>query len=56
MNYATRFEQFPTLLAYAEKASEIGPLIACAKSSGVQAVPRTGGHQYVHSSTRIASK
>ena len=41
-----RFEQFPALLAYVKIVDEVAPLIQCAKSMGVKAVPRNGGHRY----------
>ena len=40
-----RFEEFPSLIAYASDASEVPALIQCAKGSNVKAVPRNGGHQ-----------
>ena len=51
---STRFEQFPALLAYVKDANEVAPLIQCAKSMGVKAVPRNGGHRYVHPSDSMS--
>ncbi|KAL2869029.1 FAD-binding oxidoreductase [Aspergillus lucknowensis] len=39
-------EQLPVLIAYADDAEEIAPLIQCAQAAGVKAVPRTGGHSF----------
>lgn len=41
----SRFEQFPTLIAYVKDAAEVAPLIRCAQSGGIKTVPRNGGHQ-----------
>ena len=41
----SRFDQFPALIAYVNDAKEVPPLIECARSTGVKAVPRNGGHQ-----------
>ncbi|PLB49864.1 FAD-binding domain-containing protein [Aspergillus steynii IBT 23096] len=41
-----QFTEFPLLIAYAEKAEEVGKLVKCAKKAGVKAVPRTGGHSF----------
>lgn len=40
-----RFDQMPALIAYASHASQVAPLIRCARRSRVKAVPRAGGHQ-----------
>ncbi|KAL8762949.1 MAG: hypothetical protein Q9194_007454 [Teloschistes cf. exilis] len=40
-----QFEQFPALIAYVKDAAEVAPLIRCAQSAGIKAVPRNGGHQ-----------
>ena len=52
MYSSPRFEQFPVLLAYVKDTNEVAPLIECAKSVGVKAVPRNGGHRY-YSSFRL---
>ncbi|KAK1519932.1 hypothetical protein CPAR01_15425 [Colletotrichum paranaense] len=44
---AIQFTQMPVLIAYAEKPYEVAPLIQCAKTSGIKAVPRTGGHHFL---------
>ncbi|KAL0778115.1 hypothetical protein CaCOL14_005768 [Colletotrichum acutatum] len=44
---AIQFTQMPVLIAYAEKSYEVAPLIQCAKTSGIKAVPRTGGHHFL---------
>lgn len=40
-----RFDQMPALIAYASHASQVAPLIQCARRSRVKPVPRAGGHQ-----------
>ncbi|KAK5987508.1 FAD-linked oxidoreductase pytB [Cladobotryum mycophilum] len=42
-----QFEQFPSLIAYAKDASEVSPLLLCAKRTGHKAVPRTGAHHFL---------
>ncbi|KAJ6440488.1 ubiquitin-conjugating enzyme [Purpureocillium lavendulum] len=42
-----QFNQLPLLIAYADDASQVAPLISCAKKAGVKAVPRTGGHHFM---------
>ncbi|KAL2873112.1 hypothetical protein SGCOL_011734 [Colletotrichum sp. CLE4] len=44
---AIQFTQMPVLIAYAEKPYEVAPLIQCAKTNGIKAVPRTGGHHFL---------
>ncbi|GJN76287.1 FAD linked oxidase domain protein [Purpureocillium lilacinum] len=42
-----QFNQLPLLIAYADDASQVAPLISCAKKAGIKAVPRTGGHHFM---------
>ncbi|KAJ3579188.1 hypothetical protein NPX13_g1385 [Xylaria arbuscula] len=44
---AIQFKELPTLIAYAEKVPEVQGLVKCAKSAGVKAVPRSGGHHFL---------
>ncbi|KAL2758013.1 hypothetical protein ACRALDRAFT_1080023 [Sodiomyces alcalophilus JCM 7366] len=44
---AIQDEQLPALIAFAQHKDEVGPLINCAKSHGVQPVPRSGGHHFL---------
>jgi FAD/FMN-containing dehydrogenase len=39
-------KEFPLLIAYAEKASEVPKLVKCAQAAGIKAVPRSGGHSF----------
>lgn len=41
-----QFDELPVLLAYAQESKEIAPLIRCAKTAGIKAVPRAGGHSF----------
>ncbi|KAA8649457.1 hypothetical protein EYZ11_007756 [Aspergillus tanneri] len=41
-----QFTELPVLIAYAEKADEVGRLVKCAQVAGVKAVPRSGGHSF----------
>ncbi|KJZ78756.1 hypothetical protein HIM_02147 [Hirsutella minnesotensis 3608] len=41
-----QFKQMPLLIAYANEASQVAPLVKCAQKAGVKAVPRTGGHHF----------
>ncbi|KAI0398139.1 hypothetical protein F5Y17DRAFT_412460 [Xylariaceae sp. FL0594] len=42
-----QFKEFPTLIAYAEKTSEVQGLVKCAKRTNRKAVPRSGGHHFL---------
>lgn len=46
-NEGHSFEEYPAMVAYATKKTEIAPLVKCAQSTGYRATPRSGGHQYV---------
>ncbi|KAL8725326.1 MAG: hypothetical protein Q9166_007432 [cf. Caloplaca sp. 2 TL-2023] len=41
-----QFEQFPALITYVKDAKEVAPLIKCARTAGIKAVPRNGGHHF----------
>ncbi|KAJ6780945.1 hypothetical protein PWT90_05372 [Aphanocladium album] len=43
-------KEFPLLIAFAEKVSEVPLLVKCAQAAGIKAVPRTGGHSFTSSS------
>lgn len=38
-------DEYPLMLAYATQAEEVSSLVKCGHSTGVQVVPRSGGHQ-----------
>lgn len=46
-----RFNHFPKVIAFAQNALETPHLIQCARITGHEAVPRSGGYQYVQSSS-----
>ncbi|KFG86746.1 hypothetical protein MANI_023527 [Metarhizium anisopliae] len=47
MGESIQFDQMPALIAYASHASQVAPLIRCARRSRVKAVPRAGGHHFM---------
>ncbi|KHN94318.1 FAD linked oxidase domain protein [Metarhizium album ARSEF 1941] len=53
MGESIQFEQMPALIAYASRASQVAPLVRCARRSRVRAVPRAGGHHLVIDVTHI---
>jgi FAD/FMN-containing dehydrogenase len=38
-------DEYPVMLAYATQEQEVSNLVKCGLSTGVQVVPRSGGHQ-----------
>ncbi|KAF1813474.1 FAD-binding domain-containing protein [Eremomyces bilateralis CBS 781.70] len=46
-----QFDEFPSLIVFAEDVSEVPALVNCAQKSGIRAVPRTGGHHFEAYST-----
>ena len=47
LTFVARRDQFPSLIAYATSEAEVASLVRCGRSTGVQVVPRSGGHRFV---------